>query len=105
MKRACILVLLSMFFGVLPLHAIIWTEEVVDSIPINSTFSIATDAGDLPHIVYHGMEHKLKYARWDGVSWQIEVVDTSGGHDPSLVLDSPRARDYGYLCQQGTHAA
>jgi hypothetical protein len=75
-----------LFLGFKPLRAIIWTEEVVDSIPA-SALSLVVDGNDSPHIAYNGMAHEIMYARRDGASWQIEVVDPSGGHDPSLALD------------------
>jgi hypothetical protein len=52
--------------------------------------SIAVDSDDYPHISYYDSDNRdLKYARWDGVSWDIEHVDTNDnvGKYSSLALD------------------
>jgi hypothetical protein len=56
--------------------------------------SIALDGAGYPHISYcystSSLSGALKYARWDGVTWNIETVDTAGsvGWYTSLALDS-----------------
>jgi hypothetical protein len=62
--------------------------------------SLALDSHGYPHIAYHDYyyfdyryarpNHNLKYARWDGDSWQIETVDSEGRQRMyvTLALDS-----------------
>ncbi|MBN1190588.1 MAG: PD40 domain-containing protein [Dehalococcoidales bacterium] len=54
--------------------------------------SLALDSSGYPHVSYYDSEPQgdLKYARWDGVSWYIETVDSAGdvGQFTSLALDS-----------------
>ena len=51
---------------------------------------LVLDAFGNPHISYFDVGNgELKYARWTGSSWQIEVVDVGGvGQDPSISLDA-----------------
>jgi hypothetical protein len=52
--------------------------------------SLALDGSGQPHISYHDLSNRdLKYAAWDGSSWQIETVDRVGdvGFHTSLALD------------------
>ncbi|HEC86835.1 MAG TPA: hypothetical protein ENI49_03080, partial [Thermoplasmatales archaeon] len=65
-----------------------WSIEVVDR--AGRCNSLALDSEGHPHISYYGEAYDdLKYARWDGNSWNIEVVDsTDVGSYNSLALDS-----------------
>ena len=72
-------------------EAQMWHIEVVDSsLGDWSRFtSLALDSLDNPHISYYeGTYGDLKYARWNGSSWDIEIVDLGAGLYPSLALDS-----------------
>lgn len=41
--------------------------------------SLALDSNDCPHISYcDATSGDLKYARWTGSGWEIEVVDSEG---------------------------
>jgi uncharacterized repeat protein (TIGR01451 family) len=69
-----------------------WFSETVDSTTETGLYSsLALDADDHPHIGYHERvfaDYNLKHAWHDGVSWNIETVDS--GHataGASLVLD------------------
>jgi hypothetical protein len=44
---------------------------------------LALDGEGRPHIAYSG----LRYARWDGAAWRIEMVDPIGGNYIGLGLD------------------
>jgi cysteine-rich repeat protein len=73
-----------------------WIDEEVDTDlgDSHSVFpSLALDGAGRPHISYHqevDSDYILKYAYFDGTSWQYELVDTTGnvGHHSSLALDS-----------------
>lgn len=69
-----------------------WSIETVDQ--VNGyhvvTTSIALDASDYPRIIYNMQSDDrdlVKYAYWDGSSWNLETVSTNG-IDVYLVLDS-----------------
>jgi hypothetical protein len=70
-----------------------WHSEVADSI-LDEEFtsvSMALDASDHPHISYYeGSADDLKYAYWNGSTWQTETVDATGsvGMCSSIALDS-----------------
>ena len=52
--------------------------------------SLALDNDNKPHISYYDYTNgDLKYTRWDGSTWQIETVDSTGdvGSYTSLALD------------------
>jgi len=62
---------------------------------------VALDGAGRPHITYayvpDGATSELRYARWDGSSWDIQTMDT--GTRSSLVLDSadrPRVAYFGH---------
>ncbi len=76
-----------------------WSIETVDSVgDVGRDSFIVIDQNGHPHIsyerAYHGFgvefEHDLKYARWDGGSWNIEVIEHVDDHvsETSLALDS-----------------
>jgi len=51
--------------------------------------SLALDAQQRPHIVYHdGDQNDLKYARYNGTAWSIEKVDSDSIVSSSMALDS-----------------
>ena len=52
--------------------------------------SLALDGAGNPAISYYDRTNEdLKYAKWNGTSWDIETVDSAGnvGYDTSLALD------------------
>ena len=70
-------------------------ETVVYSMNSTGHTSLALDSGENPHIAYNEWSNwYLKYARWTGENWLIEVVDASGY--PSLVLDGADRPLIGY---------
>jgi len=75
-----------------------WDIQPVDSaIPVASFASLVLDSNDYPHITYCGYSdlqkhyefrvYSVKYAAWNGSSWDIQTVD-GVGERPSLALDS-----------------
>jgi len=67
-----------------------WQTTIVDPLIANNT-SLELDSGDHAHISYMDWNNQdLKYAHWNGVSWDISSVDTQGnvGRWSSLDLDS-----------------
>lgn len=113
-----------------------WQIETVDydsdpTISVGYNTSIALDSDNLPHISYVWYKeiqeppdpidaNSLKYAHWDGSSWQIEFVDESQGDNDlvgwwnSIVIDSsdyphisfgrnsPEDKDLRYACWDGS---
>ncbi len=68
-----------------------WRIETVDDEgDVGRYNSLALDDLDHPHISYLDSDNRyLKYARWDGSAWQIEIVDSQGIQmGNSLALDS-----------------
>ena len=75
-----------------------WQTVTVDAPEVGSeqigwATSITLDSSDRPHISYwHRIEdsYYLKYAYYDGLSWQIQTADTSDNWDitTSLALDA-----------------
>ena len=67
---------------------------VVDTNVDNVSTSLALDSRGRPHIAYYDITYPgttgIKYAWYDGRSWQYEVVDRTGypGQYISLALDS-----------------
>ncbi len=77
----------------------LWHFQTVDSVGDVGYFpSLALDSSGYPHISYLGRDYSdgddlkeyLKYAVWNGSSWDIETVDSTGhvGRHTSLALDS-----------------
>jgi hypothetical protein len=84
----------------------VWQEEIVDDTPGGTSYvSIAVDAGGFPHIVYSGelAGMPMRYARWDGTTWQKEDVSFRGGIlSPSLVLDAAGDPHVAYIVGTGS---
>lgn len=75
----------SSFGGTFP-----WKTEFVDTIRVQHT-SIAVDSNNSPHISYFDRDKtRLKYAKWNGGAWEIEVVEDSGntGAHTCIILDA-----------------
>jgi uncharacterized repeat protein (TIGR01451 family) len=78
--------------------------------------SLALDSTGRPHISYalnylpSPCEHCVKYARWTGTAWDIQIVDQEGEGitvpmvmmDPDLVLDAADSPHVAYLINVGT---
>jgi len=82
-------------------YAQTWNIETVDSGGVGGSSSLAMDSSDYPHISYHEFGGGLKYAFWNGSSWEIEIVDSANsvGINTSLVLassDYPHISYYDY---------
>ena len=74
-----------------PMNADEWRIELVDlAYPrVGQKNSIAVDSNGFPHICYDDNDvYDIKYARWNGSAWSIEVVDRSGGGSNSIDVDS-----------------
>ncbi len=64
-----------------------WQIQVVDDLQWFGGFtSLALDAADQAHITYAGPPRGVRYARWDGAAWQIEVL-AGAGWSTALALD------------------
>ena len=93
--------------------ALDWTIQTVDSIGEAglSEASLALDSSGRPHISYFDYTNiDLKYAAYDGSSWQIESVDVEGqvGGSTSLALDGsgyPHISYYDYANYDLKYAA
>jgi hypothetical protein len=64
----------------------IWNTTIVDSPPPSSAFgtrnSLAIDSNNLPHIAYSvegsgGNPNSIKYAKWNGATWEKEILVSS----------------------------
>jgi len=68
-----------------------WIIQNVDTSVTAWWTSIALDRRGYPHICYCNIrDWTLKYAKWDGSSWQIEIIDpnsVTGWHN-SITLDT-----------------
>jgi hypothetical protein len=69
-----------------------WNPKIIDSCAgtSNPRISIVLDDNDKSNITYN-CDRDLYFAHWDGIEWQIQVVDPDGGWASSLALD-----DLGY---------
>ncbi|MDH3346738.1 MAG: BNR repeat-containing protein, partial [Desulfobulbaceae bacterium] len=76
-----------------------WTISLIDAgtSPATSVYehiapAIAVDGKGRPHVAYAFSEnysvYALKYAYWNGTSWDIATVDTVSAADVSIALDS-----------------
>ena len=67
-----------------------WEIETVDSAGDTGwCTSIALDSNNYPHISYGNSDNEaLKYAKWNGATWEIETVDSPGFGWTSIALDS-----------------
>lgn len=68
-----------------------WSIEQVESGGVGEFSSLAIDNNNHSHISYYdGSNGDLRYAKWDGISWNIETVDSSDdvGKFTSIALDS-----------------
>ncbi|MCP4714725.1 MAG: hypothetical protein GY868_06370, partial [Deltaproteobacteria bacterium] len=74
-----------------------WQTEVVFSGKVDAFLSLALDSNDLPHIVFvyrdtdssEVNDNDLKYAHFDGSSWQFETVAANVGKSyNSIAVDS-----------------
>lgn len=82
-----------------------WDIQTVDSgACMNDYCSIALDSSDYPHIAYMRFytdpwDADLKYARWTGGEWEIQLVDYEGfvGMYASLALDNQNHPHISYL--------
>ena len=92
------LLILGIFFvsilAIQPVNAaqLTWTVSTVDAaLDVGRYTSIALDSNGFPYISYYdNYWGDLKYARWNGVTWEIFPSVTVGvvGWDSSLALDS-----------------
>jgi hypothetical protein len=70
-----------------------WSTQIVDdpitgSGTVGNGSSIALDSSNRPQIAYRStVPDQLKFAKWNGTVWNIEVVDDLPVLDPSLVID------------------
>ena len=74
-----------------------WQVQIVDQVAFPQTMalgSLALDSNNRAHISYNTFSNTsanselLKYAHWDGASWQIQTVDTGLVYDGALALDA-----------------
>ncbi len=67
-----------------------WRAEVADAnFQVGAWAAIDLDQNDYPHISYYDYDTgDLKYAHWNGTTWVSETVDTDGGWDSYIVVDS-----------------
>jgi len=68
----------------------LWQNNIIDSTgDVGKYPSIEIDSQDNLHVAYYDNgNQKLKYAVNDGTSWNISVLDESGGMHPSITIDS-----------------
>lgn len=74
----------------LPSHAA-WRTRTVDAPGNGMSPSLAVDSSNRPHISYYDYTNKdLKYAKWNGTSWETTTVDSAGdvGSYSSIALDA-----------------
>lgn len=78
-----------------------WLTQTLDFTGVMASYwntSIVIDTNNYPRIVYCDYSQyisgwfigSLKYAKWDGTSWKIQTVDSTGdvGYTTSIILDS-----------------
>ena len=77
-----------------------WDTEVVVDSESPGYVSIAIDGNDYVHVSYIDMDSlELKYARWNGFSWNIKVIDSDGNivGGSTIALDSNGNPHIGYM--------
>ncbi len=83
-----------------------WEYEVIDPDGWGGYVTQVIDSEGNPHLAYcdSGLGN-VKYARWDGSSWQIEVVDSNGdvGLYMSFTLDADDHAHIAYYKNLGTN--
>jgi hypothetical protein len=87
-----------------------WNIQTVDSNGnVGIYTSIALDADGYPHISYSDWANvALKYAAFNGSTWEIETVESTGGRHTSIALDSdacPHISYYDYTNEDLKYAA
>ena len=74
--------------------------DTTTNMSVGGDTSIALDSKDNPHISYfHSNNNSLKYAKWNGSEWSLEVVNIDGGAYTSIAVDShddPHISFYNY---------
>ncbi|MGH2541929.1 MAG: hypothetical protein ACRDIB_03980, partial [Ardenticatenaceae bacterium] len=76
-----------------------WRFQVADTSPYGGfqTVSLDLDSSGNPHVFYAELDEStgtyFNYARWDGLSWQIETLDVSGNTDYAAISDVAMALD------------
>jgi PKD repeat protein len=89
-----------------------WENETIDiGSEVGKHSSISIDSRDNPHISYQGFTYPvgiyegLKYAKWDGTTWNLEVVDPDAytGGRTSLAIDAKDNPHIGYVNQLTKH--
>jgi hypothetical protein len=66
-----------------------WDLRVVDAPVSQGSHGLSVDAQGNPHLAYSYLNTRLRYARWNGLSWLVETLDpeTIGTDSISLALD------------------
>jgi hypothetical protein len=74
--------------GVVRLRVVTWNGSFWELVTVDQTYgsgkfnSIASDSAGRPHIAYGNVIFEnsgLRYAHWDGTSWNYEILDGAGG--------------------------
>ncbi len=80
-----------------------WELHTVDSGGVGWYTSLALDSHYDPSISYYDIyNNDLKYARYNGFSWNLHTVDSSGGAYTSLALDSQDRAHISYWANSST---